>query len=202
MWYVQTVFYSTCAPPTPLLWYWTPGCLFFLLLFNLCNFVYNTGMYKHFNICTFIGMKKRWLSEDRGIQQGGSIAQLGCWLKIDPDRSVGLHDSGWFPTERQNGTFGQILTSSDWSIFNPPSPQTLAGDLIEILGWKLTQLFSTVDQSGIFLDWPGGPISGVDYPWESHQTPLNHQRGKTCLTAQGRWRYVFYPYLGVWITIA
>lgn len=37
------------------------------------------------------------------------------------------------------------MTKRDiWSIFDPPSLQTLAGDLIEIFGRKLTELFSTV----------------------------------------------------------
>ena len=47
------------------------------------------------------------------------------------------------------------------------------------------------DQSGISPDQPGGPVSGVDYPWEPHRTPPNHQRGKTRLAAQGRGRYYF-----------
>ena len=67
-----------------------------------------------------------------------------CWSKPDPDRLVELYDFGRYSTHRQNGTFGRTLTTSDWSNFDPPSPPTLGGVLIEIVGRNSTQLFSTV----------------------------------------------------------
>ena len=38
------------------------------------------------------------------------------------------------------------LNRPDRSSFDPPAPRTQAGDLIEIVGQKLTQLFFTVGQ--------------------------------------------------------
>ena len=78
---------------------------------------------------------------------------IGCpnrrWSKLDPDRLVELYDIGRYSTHRQNGTFGRILTTSDRSNFDPPSPyghgQTLGGDPIEIVGRKSTELFSTAN---------------------------------------------------------
>jgi len=79
-------------------------------------------------------------------------AQIGRWSKPDPDRLVELHDFGRYSTHRQTGTLGRTLTTSDRSIFDPPPPRTLGGDLIEIVGRKSTLLFSTV----FFVPWSRG----------------------------------------------